>query len=98
MELGSIQCCRKALQGAAQNERLIDRREKKNYIGQKFRSIKRKEGQRRRSKLFYFLFLTEQITVLNDNSNNVLGGYSLWISEMNASNVISDRGEELGIL
>lgn len=33
-----------------------------------------------------------------NNINNVLGDYSLWISEMNDSKVVRDWWEELGIL
>lgn len=38
------------------------------------------------------------IVVQNDNSNNVLGNYSLWINERNNSNIVTDGRKELGTL
>ena len=44
------------------------------------------------------LFLINIITVQINNSNNIFSDYSIWIGEMNGSNITRDWKEELGIL
>ena len=53
-------------------------------------------------KIKYFIFslsnyLTDKILFQNNNSSNVLGYYSMWINEINDSNVLRDRWEKLVI-
>jgi hypothetical protein len=43
----------------------------------------------------FFLFLIDLIAVQNNNSRNVLDKYSRLISEMNDSNIIRRKKEEL---
>lgn len=71
--------------------------QKQIYVNKGRTSDKNKKIKENR---LFFLFLvdTTDNTVQNGNSNNVFGDYSLYISKMNAHNIIKDKWEKLGIM